>query len=326
MDRPPRALRPAAVPLEGRILLAQMTVPTTTTTASIVPSGGGDSVYFLGGSASETAVQQVAQQVGAATVWLQRSESKDTAQVQVTTDPSSPAVGVNLPAVNQTVTFAPGQSIAALTVPLNANAANPGEVDVNLTATPISPSTNFTVDGPVELQILAPAATTPPRIIGVIGTSAGIELVFSKPMNPAQASNVHNYTVSEFYTKPSDNPFSAQSIFESILPIAPGDGKTLKLTKSVPLRSASYDPADFTVTLVPKRRLSPMVMRTIVVTQGTQAKTSAPHRHGSSSLAQGLTDLEGNAINQNGSPGKFRIPVNSGYTPLLVGGSSTTTV
>ena len=32
-------------------------------------------------------------------------------------------------------------------------------------------------------------------IIGVAGTPHGIELTFSKPMNPVLASNVHNYTV-----------------------------------------------------------------------------------------------------------------------------------
>ena len=127
-------------------------------------------------------------------------------QVQVATDPSSPAVGVNLPAVNQTVTFAGGrsftedQTLASVTIPTNAGAPNPGEVDVNLTITPIDPPTGVTVQGgPLELRILAPDATTPPRIIGVAGTPDGIQLMFSKPMNPVQASNVHNYAVRETY-------------------------------------------------------------------------------------------------------------------------------
>jgi hypothetical protein len=83
----------------------------------------------------------------------------------------------------------------------------------------------------------------------------------------------------------------------------------------VPLRSANYDPADFTVALIPKRRLSYPVMGSIVVTQGSPAKTSAPRRN-HSSPAQGLTDLEGNAINQGKKPREFRIPVSSGYTSL----------
>ena len=110
----------------------------------------------------------------------------------MTTDPSSPAVGVNLPAVNQTVTipggwrYKDGQNLASVTIPTNAGAPNPGEVDVNLTITPIDPPTGVTVQGgPLELRILAPDATTPPRIIGVAGTPDGIQLMFSKPMNPA---------------------------------------------------------------------------------------------------------------------------------------------
>jgi hypothetical protein len=237
-------------------------------------------------------------------------------------------VGLNLPPLNQTVTFDPGQSVAALTVPLNANAPNPGEVDVNLTATPIGPSTNIAVNGPVELRILAPAATTPPRIIGVAVTNDdGIELVFSKPMNPVQASNVHNYALSYSTTNTTDKGGFLEHTLGFLSPDAPLFGvSTSKFTKSVPLRSATYDPADFTVTLILKHRPTyPGEMSAIVVTQGPQAKTSAPHRHGSNP-AQALTDLEGNAIDQNGRPGKFRIPVNSGNTPVLDGGQTPATV
>jgi hypothetical protein len=56
-------------------------------------------------------------------------------------------------------------------------------------------------------------------------------------------------------------------------------------------------------------------MGSIVVTEGSPAKTSAPRRN-RSSPAQGLTDTEGDAINQGKKPGEFRIPVSSGYTPL----------
>ena len=93
-----------------------------------------------------------------------------------------------------------------MTIPTNAGAPNPGEVDVNLTITPIDPPTGVTVQaGPLELRILAPDATTPPRIIGVAGTPDGIQLTFSKPMNPVQASNVRNYAVRETYTTISGN-------------------------------------------------------------------------------------------------------------------------
>ena len=161
------------------------------------------SVGFLGTPSSAGITQQVVQQGGEATVWLQGYTGGGPLQVQVATDPSSPAVGVNLPAVNQTVTI-PGErqpDFASVTIPTNAGAPNPGEVDVNLTITPIDPPTGVTVQGgPLELRILAPDATTPPKIIGVAGTPNGIQLMFSKPMNPVQASNVHNYAVRETFT------------------------------------------------------------------------------------------------------------------------------
>ena len=54
--------------------------------------------------------QQVAQQGGEATIRLQGDIPGGTVEVQVATDPSAQAVGVNLPAVNQTVTFPGGQA------------------------------------------------------------------------------------------------------------------------------------------------------------------------------------------------------------------------
>jgi hypothetical protein len=321
MDRPFRAFQPAAVPLEGRILLAHMHVPPP---ALPPQTSSYNEVFFETPAGSEERSQQVAQQVGEATVWLRRSYTLDTAQVQVATDPSSPAVGVNLPAVNQTVTFAVGQTLASATFPINAGAPNPGEVDVNLTLTPVGWSSASGLTGawgPLELRILAPDATTPPRIIGVAGTPHGIELTFSKPMNPVQASNVHNYTVHVNGTTILGNDDFLSSILGVLSPDNPiGGTRTSSSTKSVPLRSANYDPADFTVTLIPRRRLTALGSTrpgspSFVVTPGSPAKTSALPRDGSSS-AQGLADLEGNAINQGSNPGNFRILVNSGYTPV----------
>jgi hypothetical protein len=156
----------------------------------------------------------------------------------------------------------------------------------------------------------------------VAGTPDGIELMFSKPMNPVQASNVHNYTVRETWTSFSGTEDFLDSTIGGILsPDSPIGEVTNSNSTSVPLRSANYDPADFTVTLIPKRRLSALgsesaIAPSFVVTPATPAKTSARLRQGSSP-AQGLTDLDGNAINQSGKPGKFRIQVMPGYTPLV---------
>jgi hypothetical protein len=330
MTRRLRAFQPAAVPLEGRILLAHMhksplsTIMPPPTITPPPPDYG--NVMFLGASSPGGIMQQVVQQGSAATVWLGGS-TDGPVQVKVATDPSSPAVGVNLPAVNQTVTIAGTQRAVVLnlasgqyplTIPTIAGAPNPGEVDVDLTITPINPPPGLTVSKPLELRILAPDAKTPPRIIGVAGTPDGIKLMFSKPMNPVQASNMHNYAVWVTYNKPSNGFLGFVDTLYNIpgwliFPeggVSPPPGPLT--ARKVPLRLAEYDPATNTVTLVPKRRLN---YGSIVVTPGSPAKTSAPPRRGSSP-AQGLTDLVGNPINQHGKPGKFRISVFTGYTPL----------
>ena len=71
---------------------------------------------------------------------LIRNQNIGRLKVQVTTDPASPAVGVNVGAVDQTVTFANGQMSTAVTVPILSGAPNPGEVDVNLTISPVAGS------------------------------------------------------------------------------------------------------------------------------------------------------------------------------------------
>jgi hypothetical protein len=328
MTRPRHAFEPVAVTLEGRILLAHVhKLPPVPVPSPPTPDYG--NVMFLGDSTPAGITQQVVQQGSEATVWL-GAYTDGPVQVKVATDPSSPAVGVNLPALNQTVNLAGNQratvfNIAngqyAVTVPTIAGAPNPGEVDVNLTITPIDPPPGLTVSKPLELRILAPDAKTPPRIIGAAGTPDGIQLMFSKPMNPVQASNMHNYAVWLTYNKPSNSfPGFIDTVRNIpgrlIFPeggVFPPPGP--RAAQKVPLRSADYDPATNTVTLVPKRGLN--YHGSVVVTPGSLAKTSAPLRHGTgTSPAQGLTDLEGNPINQHGKPGKFRISVFSGYTAL----------
>jgi hypothetical protein len=320
MDRHRRAFQPAALPLEGRIPLA---TAIATTPAIETPRAAAGTVLFLGNSSSAGTTEQVVQQGDEATVWLQGPRGYGPLQVQVATDPSSPAVGVNLPAVNETVIIPGGlklrgsrHDVASVTIPTNAGAPNPGEVDVNLTITAIDPPTGVNVQGgPLELRILAPDATTPPMIIGAAGTPDGIQLMFSKPMNPVQASNVLNYAVRETYTTTSGKDDFLGPVSE-LLPVSqPGGVRISTTTKSVPLRAANYDPADSTVTLIPKRKLNYSQLGSIFVTQGSPAKTPAALRDGSSPT-QGLTDLEGNAINQGGKPGKFHVSVNSGYIPV----------
>jgi hypothetical protein len=100
-------------------------------------------------------------------------------------------VGVNVGAVDQTVTFADGQIDAAVTVPILSGAPNPGEVDVNLTISSVAGSPQIMTTGPLELRILASDANVPPQVVSTQGKPHGIVLTFSKPMNPVEASNVN---------------------------------------------------------------------------------------------------------------------------------------
>jgi hypothetical protein len=252
--------------------------------------------------------QVVGQQDGVATVVLMRNENIGRLQVRVATDPSSPAVGVNVGAVDQTVTFANGQVDAAVTVPIISGATNPGEVDVNLTISSVDGSRPIVNTPPLELRIVASDATVPPRIVSTEGKAHGIVLTFSKPMNPVEASNVNNYMVSWNSTH---FKYDSLGLFSLLVPGAWSNGSTSS-SGSVRLKSAQYDPATNSVTLIlPKRNLTYSGTTGINVSQGNPAKTSGQPGQ-QSNLGQGLTDLEGNPIGGELTPGKFSVSVFKG--------------
>jgi hypothetical protein len=301
MCRPRREFRTESFALEGRLLLAispQINVP---------PTAGFEGTTIPG---TTQLSQVVTQQDGEATVSLSGyiQPGTGTLQVVVATDPSSPAVGVNVVAVDQAVTFANGASQATVTVPILAGAPNPGEVDVDLTITPIDPPPDLSTSGPLELRILASDAILPPKIVSVQGAPQGIVLTFSKPMDPVGASNVNNYAV-RWTSLHSKFNLLSQGNFNFLGPaslLLPAGTPISSSSGSVRLKSARYDPATNSVTLVPKRKLA--YSADIIVTQGHQTKVSGRPGH-QSNPGPGLTDLEGNPINGDTTPGKFGIAV-----------------
>ena len=149
-------------------------------------------------SLGDAPIQVVTQQAGEATVTLSRTDTAGSLQVAGDDGPVlAVVVGVNVGAVDQTVTFADGQSQATLTVPILAGAPNPGEVDVNLTHQVHRPSADGVVRpiASLDLKIVASDPTLPPKVVFMEATAQGILLSFNKPMNPAGASNVNNYAV-----------------------------------------------------------------------------------------------------------------------------------
>jgi hypothetical protein len=218
-------------------------------------------------------------------------------------------VGVNVGAVDQTVTFANGQMDAAVTVPILSGAPNPGEVDVNLTISSVAGSPQIMTTGPLELRILSSDATVPPHIVSTQGKAHGIVLTFSKPMNPVEASNVNNYAVNWSTTH---FKYDSLGLFAVFVPGAWSDG-TSSSSGSVRLKSAQYDPATNSVTLIPKGKLTYAASTGITVTQGHPAKTSGQPGQ-QSNLGQGLTDLEGNPIGGELTSGKFSVYVFKGFS------------
>ena len=104
---------------------------------------------------------------------------------------------------------------------------------------------------PLELRIVASDATVPPHIVSTQGKAHGIVLTFSKPMNPVEASNVNNYAVSWSTTH---SKCDSLGLFAVFMPGAWSNGTTSS-SRSVRLKSAQYDPATNSVTLIPKRKL-----------------------------------------------------------------------
>jgi hypothetical protein len=305
MRRRSHEFQAASFALEGRMLLA---------VGHALASAASKFVQFAPASGAATGLwgtpqtEMVGQQDGVAYVKLARSGNMTgKVQVQVTTDPSSPAVGTNVGPVNQTVTFADAQSQAVVTVPIFAGAPNAGEVDVNLDITPVGKSSRVSTSGPLTLKILASDATLPPKIVSTTGTSQGIVLTFSKPMDPATASNVNNYAVRATRTSVKSSgllgalnvltfPFHTDNS---------GFGTSSSTSRPVPIQAADYDPASNSVILVPKRRVN--FSAGLIVTQAKAGAQSNP--------VQALTDIQGHPINLDTTPGKFSVPVVKGLRP-----------
>jgi hypothetical protein len=247
---------------------------------------------------------QVSQQSGTATVTLSRTEPTGALQVRVTTLPS-PAVGVNVAPVDQTVTFNPGQTQASVSVPIIAGAPNAREVDAVLSLTPINPPPNLVNAGQVELRVMANSDLIPPTIVAARRTPAGVALTFSKPMDPARVTNVANYALHATTTQKSDTKDILGAVF---LGKWSGLGTTT-YSGQVRLRTATYDPATRTVTLIPARHLDASAQLT--VTSALQSRRRVrPRAH--TAPVQPLTDLAGNAVAGNLGPGAFWVPVSPG--------------
>jgi hypothetical protein len=231
------------------------------------------------------------QQSDSATVTLTRTTGYTTyrgpLQIRVVSKPSA-ADGVNLPPVDRIVSFpadastpfastprttlaqaqaAYGASVQreTVTIPIVPGAANPGEVDVTLELRPVDGPPDLILSAPAVLQIKATSDVTPPTLTGSRMTSRGIELTFSEPLDPATAGDPRNYAVTD-YTGASmpGNSTALDAITGGVLMIGTPFARKVKLPKPVRVRSAVYDPATRTVTLIPTHSLAHSTMVRVV--------------------------------------------------------------
>ena len=247
------------------------------------------------------------QQSGSVTLTLDRiahgSRGVDngTVQVLVVTAPS-PAVGVNVPAVEQSVTFASGESFKTVSIPIIPGRLNSGEVDVPVALLAVAGPRALVVGPPVVLKIKASPDFIAPTITGFSQTRQGIKLSFSKPMDPTTVQNINNYFVEATTARKFDKGHALRDFF-----FFPWTGRQSPFTRSkVPLRSATYDAATLTVTLVPAR---PIGNALVTVRSAPQLKHAGRGNH-EAPPSQVLTDAAGNPIDGDTThPGQFTIRV-----------------
>jgi hypothetical protein len=115
-------------------------------------------------------------------------------------------------------------------------------------------------------------------------------------MNPIGASNVKNYAVG--FMDINWHPFGMLGIL--------GVGNTSYSLKSVRLKSAQYDSATQSVTLIPKERGAMILLMESGPVR--LARTWLRPRH-HLNVARGLTDLQGNPINIDTTPGKVDLRI-----------------
>lgn len=314
MPRPARAFTAGPFALEGRLLLAARFHPTSTIPAPLPPSVQFESATSTTFAVADVPIQVVTQQAGEASVMLSRTDTAGSLQVEVSKDSFSPnVVGVNVGAGDQTATFADGQSRATLTVPILAGAPNPGVVDVRLSIKSNPPPTgSINPRTWLDLKIVASDPTLPPRVVFVERATRGILLGFNKPMDPVGASNVRNYVVSQVSSEEKTN-------LPGLIGAFAGGTHTTVYVRPVRLRSAQYDPATQSVTLIPKRPIPDLGGIFTSLTQARTARTSVRRGH-RSNLAGSLTDLQGNPIDAGPTPGKVGLRVV--YTSPSFTGSS----
>jgi len=269
-------IRPACEPLESRALLSR-TLPSV-------------SVFV-------TAQSQVfLQQSGEALITLSRDSYSAQGPLSVefrTSPPANPVsvagkasavaatAGEHYLPVDEIVTFQPGQTSLTVSVPIVREAANPGVVLVGISAKPLV-ANGSAVTGEIAIASdpdQLPLAINDARVVREASGASAVTMTFNQPMARATVENLGTYRIE-------------------------------RAGRPVPLKSATYDAATDTVTLVTKSPYNPA--RVYKVTIGSNPR---PPRRG--------RPAPGNVViptSQTGNPLSFPepLPGKPGTTPIVL--------
>jgi hypothetical protein len=156
--------------------------------------------------------------------------------------------------VKEPVTFPAGVTSKTVHVPVSPGATNPGSVPIALTVETTTPGyvafANLDlVSSPSAVPPTAPAITGAHLIVNG-STALAIAITFSGPMDPASVEHVHAYAVNTWRNETYYDYFGLSSFkAETLRPVA--------------IAAAHYNPATYTVTLIPKKPLKTTGVYTI---------------------------------------------------------------
>ena len=153
------------------------------------------------------------------------------------------------------LTFVPGVTTQNVSIPIPAESASAGPVQIELNATTATTGIAadsvpvFVVDSPEQL----PPSIASVHLVGISGMhAAGITITFSKPMDPATVQDVHNYSISSLGMSAGVNlPF----VIAAPLNWFSDYSGPSPLIEHTPIKAAVYNPATDTVTLIPRHPL-----------------------------------------------------------------------
>lgn len=200
------------------------------------------------------------QQSNAIEVTLQRKHRAGTATAVVATTIDGVSAGSAVPGVqyrpiDQVVTFGRGQRTATVAIPVVAGAPNPGALTLGVFLKDGSAGSSWQSE---TLTLAEQADLSRPRVLGgafVVrnGVIQGIRLAFDKPMAQGAVQDLANYSAKGVKASGFAGLFGG--LGTSFATPSIGGAQATSVRGPIAFRSATFDPAGNTVTLVPYQSL-----------------------------------------------------------------------